>query len=247
MAEPSPPISARTPLRGLGPVLGLALVLVACGGEDEAAHPLSACADRGASPSTIVESLAVFDELPEPTIPCFVASLERPLEVVASRSQLSAQPALDEASPRLFLLRDTMVLTVVLAGSGQHLLEYGEWETPTRTLKAELAFPVEPPIAPEEPFVQVLNDSPNISGIEPGCAPCHHDEQPSLALGSVTGYSSTAYRPVPSLLVPLDQVASQRRNCADDDRSERCDLLRAVVDFGATQGSFNPDLATFGE
>lgn len=229
-----------------------ASLLAACGGgpdrelrADDAPHPLAACAEVRTSPQTVVDVVAALDELPEPTIPCLVASLERPLSVVVSRSQFSAQPALDEDNPRIFLMRPGLVMTIVTAGFGRELLELGEWESPTRTLKAELAFPLTPPVADEAPFEQVLNTSPTVTGIASECSVCHAEEELALELDGVNGYSSVALRPLDELILPLSTIARSREDCADLDRGPRCDMLRAVIDFGAEEGSFDPAVATF--
>jgi len=226
-------------------------LLVGCGEAapsappEQTPHPLAACAEAATSPQTVLEVLDALETIPEPTLPCLVASLARPLSVVASESQFSAQPALDEENPRIFLLRPGLVLTVATAGIGENLLELGEWASPNRSLKAELRFPVTTPIPDAAPFERVLNDSPTVSGIATGCAVCHGEEEQMLEIDGVDGYSSIAYRPIDALLVPLAAVEAERRACSEVDRSARCDLLRALVDFGATQGSFDPSVPTF--
>lgn len=227
-----------------------ASLLAACGGDAEPPsaempHPLAACAEVQSSPQTILEVVGALEELPEPTIPCLVASLERPLSVVVSRSQFSAQPALDDDDPRIFLMRPGLVMTIVTAGFGSELLELGEWESATRTLKGELAFPLTTPVSDEEPFVQVLNTLPTVTGIETGCSVCHGEEELALELDDVNGYSSVALRPLDELVLPLSTVETSRRACASFDRGLRCDMLRALVDFGAEEGSFDPAVATF--
>ncbi|MEQ9325591.1 MAG: hypothetical protein RIF41_40875 [Polyangiaceae bacterium] len=231
-------------------VVWLAPVLVACGGDaapprDPTPHPLAACAEVLSSPTTVLDVVGVIDALPEPTIPCFVASLERPLSVVVSRSQFSAQPAVDVDDPRIFLMRPGLTITIVTAGFGRELLELGEWESPTRTLKAELEFPLTPPVPDEAPFEQVLNTSSTVTGIESGCSVCHAEEQLALELDGVNGYSSVALRPLDELVLPLSTLESSRQACADVDRGVRCDMLRAVVDFGVEEGSFDTAVATF--
>ncbi len=235
--------------------IGLVMVGVAlsgCGSDPaapgaEGPHPLAACAESPSSPETVVDAIEVINSLPEPTIPCFVANLARPLRVVVSRSQLSAQPAFDDANPRIFLLRDGMAMTVVPEGMGQHLLEFGEWTTPTRTIKAELPFPVTLPVAANAAFERVLLDDQSITGVDSACSVCHHAEQLEMEVDGVNAYSTSAYRPSDKLVSELSTVEVERALCPDDDRSERCDLLRAVVDFGAQEAAFVPDVPTFAE
>jgi hypothetical protein len=220
----------------------------ACGGADEpsAPHPLAACAEAPSSPTNIAETLGSIDALVENTIPCLIANLARPLEVAASTSQFSAQPAFDDANPRLFVFLDGVVLTVVPDGVGKDLLEFGEWTSTSRTIKAELKFPPSLPVEPSAPYEKVLNTSTTVSGIATNCSVCHGVEQQELEIDGVHGYSSIAYRPIDSAVLPWTVVEQERWACADDDRSGRCDLLRALIDFGVVEPTeFGDEVATF--
>ena len=66
-------------------------------------------------------------------LPCFIASLDRPLGATASAGFVSAQPAHGARSPRIFLWSGALVLSVAPEGIGKDLLELGYQTTPTRS------------------------------------------------------------------------------------------------------------------
>src|SRR5690349_18615452 len=77
--------------------------------DDEQVDPNapSCAAVGGAPPQTIEEVTERLNALPAPaSLPCFVASLPRPLKVVATNSRFSVQPADGPNSPRIFILTD---------------------------------------------------------------------------------------------------------------------------------------------
>ena len=93
------------------------------GTEDECVAP----AGTTPSPATIADVVALINAMPKPvTLPCFLAALARPLELYATRSVISAQPAVGRRSPRTFLFLDGLTLSVVPEGVGTRLLEMGE-------------------------------------------------------------------------------------------------------------------------
>lgn len=232
----------------------LSLWLVACsapegppptpdaGNQSHASAALKACAviQTPAVVNTIFSSVARLNALPAPASPaCFVAGLPRPLEVVATTSVLSAQPAANRQSPRLFLLLPGIVLSVVPDGAGARLIEFAEWNGPTRTLKGELEFPLSAPLAADAPLTRV---HPN-EGVT-SCGLCHRNELPHPTIDG--GFVSDAFRPDPGTLVPMSEVSAQHAACAVEDVSERCTLLHALFDFGEVrQGAFSRDLALF--
>jgi hypothetical protein len=147
-------------------------------------------------------ALPRINALPHPTSGArLVASLPRPLQVVATTGTISAQPAgeCDEAAlaehpdalcdARIFLLVPGVVIAVVPSGAGSKAIELGEWVSTTRTLKGEIALPVTEALPASEPFTRLL------SGGVTGCALCHAEEQAHPTIEH--GYVSAAYRPVP--------------------------------------------------
>lgn len=224
----------------------LGLSLTACDAPPsvppDAGAPAHRCAGSVAGPvGTIAQAVERLHALPPPvTVPCFVASLPRPLSVVATSGVISAQPASGAENPRLFLFSGELVLSVVGGGAGRDLIEFGEWVTPTRTLKGEVALPRDGGALELEPFERVLH--------QPGmttCALCHRTEERSATVDG--GYVSAAYQPERGTEVPLATVRGLRDACvAAGDESPRCELYRAVFDVGeVTQGAFGKDVERF--
>lgn len=182
------------------------------------------------APRTIEEVLARIDVLAEPTIDCLIRSLPRPLALVASRSGTSLQPAVDANTPRIFVMLDGLSISVVGAGDGANAVEFGQWVTPTRTLKGEIRFPVTRPLAPDEPYRTVINPSFSVST----CGFCHDDEQTH---GTVPGaFVSDALAPAAWAELKLDELRAIRARCSDE---PYCSILRALFDHGEVkQGAF---------
>src|SRR6187551_2246457 len=79
------------------------------------------------APQTIEDVTALINALAaehdgKVELPCFVASLDRPLGATASAGYFSAQPAHGARSPRVFLWSGALVLSVVPEGIGKDLL-----------------------------------------------------------------------------------------------------------------------------
>ena len=212
-----------------------------------AANPVAAdspCAlfsDR-ASPSTVVEVIDRVNELPRPvTLPCFIESLARPLELNATDSFLSAQPAAGRRSPRAFLFADPLIMSIAFGGSGSRLLELGEARAEGRSLKAEIEFPVTEELPRTAPFERVLFLEELSS-----CGVCHSDERPAPDVMLTKAFESRAYRPQPSERVSLESLHVEQERCDSVLEPERCALLQAVFGAGAVSDRDFPEtLATF--
>jgi hypothetical protein len=205
-------------------------------------HParLDACATN-ATPGTIAAVVDDLDALPMPVDnACFVASLKRPVQLVATVSDFSAQPSPDGGNPRIFLMLPAIVVTVVPAGDGEHLIEMGEWRTALRTLKGEIALPVTAPLLQNAPITRVAQSTHTTT-----CSLCHTAESPDSIVDG--GYVSNAFRPNPGLEVKLAGLQTLHQQCTDaQESSSRCDLFHALFDFGEVQqGAFDPDVALF--
>ncbi len=202
---------------------------------------LRRCAETHGALSTIADALARLGALPQPAGgPCFIATLPRPLAVVATTGVTSAQPAAGRLSPRLFFLLPKLVISAVPAGDGSKMLEFGEWVTASRTIKGEIGLPVTAPLAPDAAFQRVLQGDDRTV-----CATCHRGEErhPSIP----NAFVSEAYRPQPGTFVPVTELKALHETCTlADDPSERCAMLHAVFDFGdVTPGEFAPAVTTF--
>jgi hypothetical protein len=168
---------------------------------------------------------------------CFVATLPRPLAVVATLNTTSAQPAFGRDGPRLFFMLPKLVVTAVPDGEGSKVLEFGEWTGTTSTLKGEVALPVTTALAAEAPFQRILQ------GNGTQCAMCHGQEEPHPTISNA--FISKALRPSNEVSVEeLDELHTQCITAGDE--SSRCNFIHALFDFGEiTQGAFSPVVATF--
>lgn len=192
-----------------------------------------------AAPGSIAEAVALINALPKPvTLPCFLEALQRPLALHATVSIFSAQPAEGRRSPRIFIFYPGLILSVVPAGIGAHLLEFGELRPGDRTLKAELELPIERALDEAAPYERVYYD-----GTITTCGFCHQGEQLDESIASPLAFVSPALRPREGLRVPLDELALEAEACASGagagigegapdagSERERCAMLRALFD-----------------
>ncbi len=208
----------------------------------QAPEALRACAGHPVSVSSVAAVVDALNALPKPvSVPCFVASLERPLSLVASRSFNSAQPAFTSKNPRLFLLGKALVISVVPDGVGAPLIEMGQWVTATRTLKAEILLPFDGALSHDAPFSRVKYSAASTS-----CAFCHRNETADAVVDG--GFVSDAFRPTEDSLVSLANLRAEHDACTDAgfDGGTRCEYFHALFDFGAVEESaFGPEVDVF--
>jgi hypothetical protein len=223
------------------------LAALACGepapGGDagEGSSIARACQIDADEPRTIAELVEHIDALPHPvTIPCLLASLPRPLSLVATTSTFSVQPAMGPDNPRIFVLGEGLVLAVLPAGEGSELLEISEWVSPTQSIKAELEFPVDAPLSAEAPYDLSYNLSVTRCGL------CHPNEYPAPQRPGA--YISEAMRPAPASLVEVTALHDSLERCDWAEDRPRCELLHALLDFGPVeQGAFSDEVRVFFE
>jgi hypothetical protein len=218
--------------------LALGGLLAACGApaaDGERATPrqhtpgCQAPAGVSDQPRSIDQTVELVNALPKPlTLACFVEALARPLFLHATRSVLSQQPAQGEGNPRLFFYLEPLLVSVVPAGVGAHLLELGEQRPGYRSLKAELSFPIDGAVSAAAPYEHALFSE----GVT-GCAFCHADEQRDPTLAGAPGYVSQSLRPRDSERVPLAGVRDELAGCDAEREPERCALLDAVFGWGS--------------
>ncbi|HKO47985.1 MAG TPA: hypothetical protein VJV79_09695 [Polyangiaceae bacterium] len=196
-----------------------------------------------ASPRTIDEAVSLINALPKPlSLPCFLESLARPLQIHATNSLFSAQPAEGLRSPRIFIFQDPTLLSIVPAGDGAPLLEFGEQRPELRSLKGELVFPVSTRLEPSAPFDKLLFN-PQIST----CGGCHAGELQESEILGVRSFVSLALRPRPRDQVSTQSLAHELEICDRVKEPQRCAILDGLLGWGpVTDRSFPPEMATFG-
>lgn len=225
----------------------LAPFLAACAGDGAHDGVVTGTSAICAAPAgmsaarSISETVVLLNAMPKPvTLPCFLETLPRPLDVHATMSVFSAQPASGRRSPRLFLFVDPLILSVVPDGTGSNLLEFGELRSETRSLKAEIEFPVLGELRSEEPFERVVFNERGTS-----CSFCHQQEEPAGVTGA-DGFVSQALRPRSEDRVPLTELRAEFVACDAALEPERCALLKSLFaerdvverDFPATMSTF---------
>jgi hypothetical protein len=219
-------------------LLSLAATCLACAPDTDPPvehDPLAACAKLGgAAPYSIDEVITRINQLPAPgDLDCFLASLPRPLRVVASSSVFSLQPADGPTAPRIFLMGGPLIMSVVPKGPGAAYLELSERVDEKYSVKGELKFPPEGVVAKDEPYTHIVQQ-------ERHCDFCHRDTRPDPSRESA--FISLAYKPLAETLVPLSELAALRDECDEaDDTQEQCAMLRALFDYGDVESGVFPE------
>lgn len=200
--------------------------------------PPTACAeptDLTASPRTIGEAVAFINGLPQPlTLDCFLERLERPLAIAATKSVISLQPAVGEASPRLFLFAGELVMSVAVDGHGFDLLEFGELVAPTRSIKGEIAFPLADAIAHDAPFTRIFDGEDGT-----GCGICHGSEAPAPEYPQA--FVSDALRFPDFETVAFADLRREYERCDPAVQPERCARLTALFGHGPVEPAAFPE------
>jgi hypothetical protein len=195
------------------------------------------------APHTVAETVTLINALPKPlSLPCFLESLARPLQLQASISLFSAQPSKGQRTPRIFLFRDPLVMSIVPDGDGSELLEFGEQRPNLRSLKAEIAFPVSAPLEPSAPY-QDLMFNPQLTT----CGGCHASEQQESELPGARTFVSVALRPRQVDRVSALSLGHELEICDRAQEPLRCAMLDALLGWGqVTEREFPAEMATFG-
>ncbi|RLB56802.1 MAG: hypothetical protein DRJ42_02235 [Deltaproteobacteria bacterium] len=198
-----------------------------------------ACLIGGEAPQSIPEAIARINALPRPlSVSCLVASLPRPLSLVATDSPFSAQPGEGVKNPRIFILSEGLVLSVVPTGRGSRVLEFAEWVTTTRTIKGEVPFPIEGTLPEDAPY------DIRFDGGGTTCSLCHRNESP--AEGRPGAFVSDAMRPANGYYAPIRDLFAELDECDWDREAERCEFLSALLDFGPVEEvTFSNEVDTF--
>jgi hypothetical protein len=179
------------------------------------------------SASTIEEVVALVNALPKPTsLACVLESLDRPLAVYASTSAAGAQPATGPENPRIFLLRGNLVMSVVPEGEASATLELAYAIGERRSIKAELAFPVDDVLAPSAPYDQVE------LGAGTSCGLCHGAEARVASIDFATAWASDVFQDEPEQALPLGFLRQSAIDCDHEATPARCALLDSIFGHG---------------
>lgn len=206
-------------------------------GTHRASAELMRCAIGRKEPTSIPDQITRINALVPADAPCIIASLPRPLSVVATKSRESAQPAGGDDSPRLFFVLPKLVVAAVPSGQGSRVIELGErLQGGTRSVKGELEVPVNAALPSDAAFTRVLNTQ----GIATSCGTCHGTERTT---STPKAFVSDVIQPRLDQDVSVEQLSAMHDRCVTEaDPSDRCAMLHAVFDLGTVrQGSLAPD------
>lgn len=192
-------------------------------------------------PQTIAEAVAHIKALPEPIdVPCVLESFARPLPLLATSSVFSAQPGQGNASPRLFVFFDGLILSFATVGYGAQLVEFAEFVGPTTTVKGELELPADTDAIDVDAAITRIQDE----DFGTVCRLCHRNEEPSDEIypGS---FASDALAPRADTLIELDEVRMHAQTCDPREDAQRCAIFDAVFLPGEViPGDFDPEIQT---
>lgn len=193
------------------------------------------------SPKTIEEALALVNSLPKPvTVPCFLASLARPLKMSLTNNVLSAQPANGNRSPRVFIMNDQLLISIVPEGVGQDLVEFSLITASDRSIKAEIEFPVVDVLPADAPYKQVLLGSGTI------CRSCHGNETRATQVTFTEAYESVAFQPPMGSKVDIEAFRAEVALCDPKAEKKRCEIIDALFSNGEVQSQdFPADMPFF--
>lgn len=181
------------------------------------------------APETISEALVLLNTLPKPTtLECFIQALDRPLNVYFTSSAYSLQPAPEARSPRTFIQRGNLYMSIVFGGIAMDTLEFGYRTVPSRSIKAEVVFPITRDLTEDTLFDRIArSDTTSV------CGDCHvseaREELPGFPAGA---YVSEIFEPYDLMEVDLETMRQESESCDESVEGARCALLAAFFDNG---------------
>lgn len=233
--------------------LGLGTFGQACGPSfqilDKAAHESAssttqlspedraACAPRSPllEPTDLTSFVEYLNALPRPVkLSCIVMNLGGPIELIATHSQRSAQPALSARNPRIFIRRGELLIGIVPSGSSSTLVELGQLlPNSSQSLKAEFILPIQSEQISEADGVEHTRLSAT-GGTS--CGTCHANETQVTLPNGARAFRSDILRFAAQEEVPLAQIEYEAQECARQNlRDERCLVYRALLSSGGIQ------------
>ncbi|WP_413942777.1 hypothetical protein [Bdellovibrio sp. HCB-162] len=156
-----------------------------------------------------------------------------------TNSQMSAQPAIGNRSPRIFIMNDKLYMSVVPEGRGKDYLELSYQTSTTTSIKAELEFPVVQPISKSKPYSNVR------FGSGTNCSSCHRAEKQVAIVDDTAVFESWAYQPDKETLIALEQFKNELERCDFDKEPERCEIIKALLKNGEVKTQAFPQSMYF--
>lgn len=209
----------------------------ASGGSSNDGGRCSPAEGTSGNPKTIHEALDLINGLPHPVdFPCFLESLDRPLSINATSNTQSAQPALGKRSPRIFIVLNESLSMSLVPAAVATTLEFGERKAddPGFSVKAELHFPIEDQLVPEDAFSRLAPDASTGRTLEQAtlCGVCHDNEKPSPDYPVLGAFTSAIVKPTSFFAVDVAAIRKELDTCDAAAEPERCAMLHALFDHG---------------
>jgi hypothetical protein len=191
------------------------------------------------APQSISEAIILMNTLPKPTtLACFLEALDRPLTLYLTKSNQSLQPSPGARSPRTFVLRGNMAMSVVFEGSASNTLELGFRPTPARSIKAEIEFPLT-----RDVNEAMLFDRIRVTPRTTLCGACHVGEEHKDFPGFPSGvFESDVFSPFDIEEVSIASAQLEAERCDEVAEPYRCGLLAAIFDHGELLPGALPDV-----
>jgi len=215
------------------------LAVAACGDAEETDPPgrdvppqtCFAPVELGGSPQSIEDVVALINALPKPLdLPCLLQTLDRPLELNATSNVVSAQPAYGPNNPRIFIVKNNLVLSVVPKGDGRPLLEMSVMRSPNTSVKAEIEFPVTDTLPPSAPYDRVVFEGGSVPGTT--CGFCHLGEGRDPLIDFADAFESQIIELDFATMVELDYLKWAYSECDRDLEPDRCAMFDAIFGYG---------------
>ncbi|MCB0369520.1 MAG: hypothetical protein KDD45_08735 [Bdellovibrionales bacterium] len=212
------------------------LLLQSCSANNSKEEQATSCSPtEGQNPESIADSINLINSLNKPvTLDCFLNSLQAPLKVFAVNNTFSAQPAQGTQNPRIFILKNKLVLSIVPSGTGKDLLELGESYS-GQSFKAEIKFPVNSTVTIEQ-----ISEQLSKGGNTSTCVTCHTSETKMYYNNTSRLFISNFIRPNESQRVQQSYMKSQAETCNEDTNKFRCDMLKAIYIKGQASDDVFP-------
>lgn len=192
---------------------------------------ISAQAKALSDPQSIDEFVAFINALPMPVqLDCFVASLKRPLNINATSSTSSAQPAAGSGSPRIFIFKGDLVISIVPSGMGAAVIELSELTSTTTSIKAEIPMPVTRALSASDPYNTILRVNRTT------CIGCHETETQVSSVNGVAVFESEAFKPDANRKISINNLNQELYSCQlYKDKTQRCLVIEALMMNGIVQ------------
>ena len=175
------------------------------------------------NPDTYDGLVQLINALPKPlSVECLLNNYDAPLKINATNSTFSAQPSEGPGNPRIFIIRNNFILSVVPTNKTQTVIEFAYVNGSNSSIKGELSFPINSNISNEEPFLEILSTFNGTTGTD--CRFCHGGE---FSTGG-SSFSSSIIAPDPFKNVTATSMKQQLAACNFLLEPQRCRVIQSI-------------------